>query len=170
MHTEHQGALYSPRATDDQCECQKVFLTVSWPTCSSLYVLCFFVPLPVTCLSHDRLTTHITRSARVWQSKGGWSPNTGSTYKEWGSCQLNIPKAVSPGLPRKMCIITGRKECVHQEPNRGLFLVKGMNMPFPLFLSVLLSLVSKKGFLVCATLIQSFLGSVLVLLFLFFFF
>lgn len=50
--------------------------------CSSLYVLCFSVPLPLACLPHDRLATHITRSARVWQSKGGWSPSKGYTYKE----------------------------------------------------------------------------------------
>lgn len=39
-----------------------------------LSVLCFFVLLPLTCLVHDRLTAHITRSARVWHSQGGWSP------------------------------------------------------------------------------------------------
>lgn len=66
--------------------------------------LCFasLSPSPLACLPHDRLTAHITRSARVWHSQGGWSPQRGCTSEEQDqSLPWPIPRPLCPCLPGK---------------------------------------------------------------------
>lgn len=85
--TERQGILASLRAPDGQCECQKVSLTVSWPSAPLRVHSAYTYTLTHTCMyTHmflcDGLMGSISRSARVWHSKGRWSLSRGNAYKE----------------------------------------------------------------------------------------